>query len=71
MTKRVVVVDTETFSNATLFAGKVLETGEILSAWLHQPGAQEYIREVVLNPDYRFVTFNGNFFDMPIIAAML
>jgi hypothetical protein len=69
--KRPVVIDTETFVNATLLAGKYADTGDRFHIWLHEPHAPERIKDIMMDPGHRFITFNGMYFDSAIIAAMV
>ena len=64
------VVDTETYPNASLWEGKDLLTGEIIRIWMHEPNAAKRIAEIMAR-SVIFIGFNFYKFDYPIISAMM
>jgi hypothetical protein len=68
MARSTLIVDTETFSNVFLLAGKNVENGRRFHFWLHEVGPDP-IRALIRNPDVTLVTFNGRYFDIPVLAA--
>lgn len=68
MPKTTLIVDTETFSNVFLLAGKNVENDRRFHFWLHETGPDP-IRALITNPDVTLVTFNGRYFDIPVLAA--
>jgi DNA polymerase elongation subunit (family B) len=68
VTRKTIVVDTETYPNSFLLAGKNVDTGKYFHLWLHESGP-EPIRALIENQDITLVTFNGRWFDLPVMAA--
>jgi len=71
VTKReILFVDTETYSNKAFFGGRT-ESGKEFRYWVRYAGEnQGEIKDLIDSKGYIFVTFNGIYFDLPIIAAM-
>jgi hypothetical protein len=65
------VIDTETYPNASLWEGKDLKTGEIIRIWMHEPDAPRRIAEIMARPGVIFIGFNSYKFDFPVISAMM
>jgi DNA polymerase elongation subunit (family B) len=68
MPRSTLVVDVETFPNSFLLAGKNVETGKLFHWWLHETGPDPF-RGLINNADVTLVTFNGRWFDIPVIQA--
>lgn len=65
-----IVIDTEVSPNGFLLVGKVLESDTYFHIWLSAPDAVEQITELMASGN-TFVTFNGNKYDLPMIAAVM
>lgn len=69
-----VVFDTEiigTNKPVFLICVKVVETGVKQAFWLHKHGHMAQLKAMIDDPQYIWISFNGNHFDMPLIAAAL
>lgn len=65
-----IVIDTEVSPNGFLLLGKILETGIYFHIWLSEAGGRERVKELMESSN-TFVTFNGNRYDLPMIAAVI
>ena len=65
-----IVIDTEVSPNGFLLVGKILETETYFHIWLSEPDAVERIT-ALMESSNTFVTFNGNKYDIPMIAAVM
>jgi hypothetical protein len=68
VTRATLVVDCETFPNSFLLAGKNVDNGKLFHWWLHESGPDPF-RTLINNRDVTLVTFNGRWFDIPVIQA--
>src|SRR5215470_6761270 len=68
--KEILFIDTETYANKAFIGARNEDHSKIFRIWIRYEGENnEVIRELLLGP-YIFVTFNGTYFDIPILAAM-
>jgi len=68
--KELLFVDTETYSNKAFFGART-ESGREFRYWVRYAGENtDNIREIINSKQFIFVTFNGIYFDLPVIGAM-
>lgn len=74
MQKKHIVYDTELIGNLKprfLVCGKILETGETFSLWHHKRGHTAKLEKMLNDPQYTWVSFNGDDFDRPLMCAAI
>lgn len=74
MNKPHLILDTELIGSNQphfLVKAKVHETGEMLTFWHHKRGHTAKLEKLLLSNTYTVVTFNGENFDRPLLAAAI
>ena len=74
MIKQHLILDTELIGHSRphfLVKAKVHETGEMFTFWHHKKGHTAKLEKLLLSDKYTVVTFNGDNFDRPILAAAI
>jgi hypothetical protein len=78
MSRTHLILDTELLGNSSsgiepvfLIKAKVHETGEWFTFWMHKRGHMAKFKKLLLEGGHTVVTFNGENFDRPLIAAAL
>jgi uncharacterized protein YprB with RNaseH-like and TPR domain len=74
MSKQHIVFDCECIGAEKpvfLVCTKNIETQETRSFWAHKKGHMKALHNMLLDPSYTWVSFNGNNFDAPLISAAI
>lgn len=74
MSKQHLIVDCEIIGDKKpvfLIGCKIKETGKRMAFWHHRKGDMEKFEKLLLSGKYTVLTFNGENFDRPLIAAAL
>jgi DNA polymerase elongation subunit (family B) len=69
--KKIIIIDTEIYSNYFLFAAKCVVTGYVVHLELHEDQELDKAKLHNIMLKNTTISFNGNKFDMPIIVAAL
>lgn len=69
--KKIIIIDTEIYSNYFLFAAKCVVTGNVVHLELHDDQELDKTKLHNIMLKNTTISFNGNKFDMPIIVAAL
>jgi hypothetical protein len=64
---KTIVFDTEVFKNLFLFCGLILDTKTYFHIWGDEDDARAQIKDL-FKSNNTFISFNGNKYDMPVIA---
>lgn len=74
MTKQHIIFDCEIIGDKKpvfMIGCKIKETGRRMAFWHHRKGDMAAFKKLIKNPSYTWVSFNGENFDRPLIAAAL
>lgn len=69
--KKIIIIDTEIYSNYFLFAAKCIETGKVVHLEMYEGKELDRVKLHNIMLKNTTISFNGNKFDMPIIVAAL
>lgn len=68
--KEILFIDTETYANKAFIGARNEDHSKIFRIWIRHEGENNELVRELLTGNYIFVTFNGNYFDIPVLAAM-
>jgi len=69
--KKIIIIDTEIYSNYFLFAAKCIATGKVVHLEMYEGKELDRVKLHNIMLKNTTISFNGNKFDMPIIVAAL
>ena len=69
--KKIIIIDTEIYSNYFLFAAKCIGTGKVVHLEMYEGKELDRVKLHNIMLKNTTISFNGNKFDMPIIVAAL